>query len=593
MSAALLRAGLALAALGAPLFWTRLVLASYTTPKLAALAAAAFLCAAGWAAAEARGEPLARATPLDGPLAAASLAALAAVLFSEDPRLSLFGRPGDPTGGLWVAGLLAVLYYASAWSAAEPGGRLALARTLAASAGLAGAYGVLQRLGLPAFAATAELPHGRAVSTLGSPVDFGAFLAGLLPLCLALARSGAPALGWPAFAAAAAGLAASGSRAAWLGAAAGLAAASELGRAPARDRVPGRRALGLLAVGLAAAAAASWPGLRDTAVSDASRWRVWATAWAAFRESPWLGHGLDTFEAVFHRLRGLEFVAASGSPEVLQAQAHNDLLNALAVSGLAGLAAWLALQWGLLGAARAALRGPDRALAAGAAGGLTALWLVLKFDPVAMEVWGSGTLLAGLLAGAAAGPPMAPAPARRWAALLVLAVTAASLGAARSAWSGDRLARSANDLGKLGHPAEAAAAWKEASARSGCRFPYGVRALNNLGEAINASHDGDAKARYVADGEALGRRLTDCHPADAEARAVRAVIALMAVQLGLADRLPLAEERFESALRSDPWFESMLQGRLEVAKRRGDAPAAAAAQARLDRLKEAASRASK
>ncbi|MEK7746235.1 MAG: O-antigen ligase family protein, partial [Elusimicrobiota bacterium] len=136
---------------------------------------------------------------------------------------------------------------------------------------------------------------------------------------------------------------------------------------------------------------------RLTPASDAQRPMVWKAAWTAFLRHPLLGTGPDTFEAAFRRHRSVEYVKLMGS-ERFQAHAHNDVLQALATTGLAGAGAYLALLAALCLAARRSLsEAGGRAETAALCGGLLGLFLVMKLDPIALEVLVTAAFLSGLL----------------------------------------------------------------------------------------------------------------------------------------------------------------------------------------------------
>jgi len=166
----------------------------------------------------------------------------------------------------------------------------------------------------------------RSISTQGGPVYLGAVLAMLAVVGAALARWGRR-IGWVTLALALAGVWASGTRGALLGALAGAAV-----YLPLRGRlVAGAAGILLLAAHPRAI----------SVVSDVARLEIWKSAIAIWSDSPWVGTGPGTFPMVFRQYITPAFVAAHGSATVSQGHAHNEILQVLATSGLVGLAGWV------------------------------------------------------------------------------------------------------------------------------------------------------------------------------------------------------------------------------------------------------------
>ena len=128
-----------------------------------------------------------------------------------------------------------------------------------------------------------------------------------------------------------------------------------------------------------------------------SRLASWRAGLRGFAERPLLGWGPENFEVVFGR-HATGYAATSES----HSRAHGKLVEVAATTGVAGVAAWLAL-WGLalvvlLRAARAMAPG-DRALTVCAAAALAGHLAQLQF----LFDTASGTLVATLLLAFAAG----------------------------------------------------------------------------------------------------------------------------------------------------------------------------------------------
>jgi O-antigen ligase len=404
----LARAGFALAVAGGLLAMAPPLAEPFVLVKLAVLGAGGALLWAGrW------GRPL-RRTPLDAPLGALWAVLAVSAWNSADRWTSLLGAYPQTFYGLLPLALCGLLFHAAA-AADGAEADAALDAALAAACVLS-AYGVVQRVfGDPLI--RAPLPDGRITSAIGSPVMLGACLSLLLPLALHRALDRRSPLARAAFVLMLPALALTRARGAWLAAAAGVAGYLLLsGRVKTRL---GRRGWTALALGLllTAGAAARLRGKRD---SDALRLETFKSAAAAFAGRPALGWGPDAFLLAFRRHETDEFLRLSHASMVVQYSAHDDLLQAAVTLGAAGLLAYLWLQAALFLRLRRLLADrARRAEAAALAGGLGALWLVAKVDPVSP----SGVLLAALAAGLAcrgSGAAVPRAPSRALAAAAVL-----------------------------------------------------------------------------------------------------------------------------------------------------------------------------
>lgn len=342
----------------------------------------------------------------------------------------------------------------------EPGARAILGRLLlgpgvAVAAGIAG-YGLGQAWEHRAESGFLAAP----VAVFGNANGAGAYAGTMLVLSLwgawaeraawlrILRTAGAAAvLAW---------LVVLGSRGAWVAAACGavvlVAVAHLRGRCRPGPAVPARGPrlrLVLLAVALAAgigaglalgnqreiarrAASTLDPGFASTRV----RLLIWQASARIFADHPWLGVGAGNFRRAYPAYRPEGERRLSG-PDNRVDTAHNDLVQLAVESGIAGVAAWLALIACVAGLARRAARAPGAgesapgllaALATTLVDGLTSnplldatagagFWaalfaaeaaLVAAPAPVSAPVaapasgTGSGTLRAGVLFGALA-----------------------------------------------------------------------------------------------------------------------------------------------------------------------------------------------
>lgn len=314
--------------------WSYSCPAPFAAPKL-------FIWAAALAVFTIRGDIR---RPLDRGAVVYLLAILAATLGSRDLGMSIFGIKGVYGHTLPAAALLAWSLHYRGW----------LDRNQLLNAGMALALiGVAQLLGIWAFPGQ---PPGRAVSLLGSPIDFAALMVVLLPEAAAVRR-------WDAGLALLAGLWASGSRGAWLAVIAWLACLL-----PARQPFRFAAFLSVLVLSMHLVASSSKP-------KDLARIEMWRISWSEFLEHPILGTGPSTFAYTWLERRSPAIVQAVG-PHYLQAHSHNEILNALATTGLIGLLGLAALVSSLWGR-------PE----------LAGLAFLLCFNPISFEVLAVAVLL--------------------------------------------------------------------------------------------------------------------------------------------------------------------------------------------------------
>jgi len=547
--------------------------AMYSMPKLVALGAGVLLAWIGVVRSAAPG----RATPLDRPLLACGVVVLAGAAGSADPVLSFLGRYQMYALGVLPLGLFAALYYAAVRTG-QPEEPRPLLRACAAAGMLMGLHALFQAAGVEPIAhLPSKFPQGRAVGTLGNPVYFGACLVALFPLSLGLMldKDGKDRfLGALGALGVLAGLFASGSRGAFLGAALGAAVYLWLS---GRLRAPGRRALwaGALAAVLVAGVAASLR-LRRVSVSDSARLAMWDSALRAVPARPWLGSGPDTFESLLRRGRTDGFIRALG-PEAGQANAHNDLLQALTTTGLAGLAAY---GW-LIGALAAlAWRSRGDPYRAAAAGSLAGLFLQAKFNPVPLPAMALAAVSAAWLCP----PPEAKrerSPLRDGAALLLcVAAFALILRLASADWSHKK----AVVFGAARRPDVALASHERAVRLHPAELQYRMIYASLLHELAAKEPDPARRLAWLAQAVRTGREAVAWRPNEVDSHQILGTSLILERRAGGPDRLAEAEAELDRALELDPKFSPLIRNRLVLARERGDSGRATVLAAELARL---------
>ncbi|UPT72571.1 MAG: O-antigen ligase family protein [Elusimicrobiota bacterium] len=437
----------------------------------------------------------------------------------------------------------------------------AVLRLLSRASAAVGAYAVVQRLGWDPVLSLNELPTGaRAVSTLGSPVDLGAYLALLVPAAIWRADRERGAEAWIAAALVAAGLAASGSRGAMAAAAIGTAAYALISRWDARRALRSSAALAVLL----AAGAVAWACRAGASVSDQGRREVWKTSVNLFLARPWLGWGPDGFAEAFKLHRTDAFVTIAGANHY-QAYAHNDLLHVLSSLGLPGTAAYFWLLAALLGAAAAALgAAKDRRLPAALCAGLLALWVNLQLNPVATEVWIAAALCAGLLVSLARADENAAFPR----AVLVVPALLLSAGLLYAADSlrNDLVYKRGLRAHVAGRFAEARVTIARARRSRTCELSYLMGEFNAITDWINADRNVEARLALLALADADAREALACHPRLAMSHYIAAGSARIHYDLGFKERLADAAREYDAALALDPKFGPLLDARAGVTR---------------------------
>jgi O-antigen ligase len=544
--------------------------APFLAPKFSALELAAALAFLAWA--WGRGW---RTAPAWSPPVAAG-AALVLVTTLGAWAVASHGPVGAPYAVAAVARWAALFGLAAgtALLADVPEARQALLEAITAGAAVVSAVGLWQHLELPGLAIPVISAPG---STFGNRNLAAEAVALSLPLSLGAVLGSRSPRG-RLFIVAALGLqlvylAATRARGAWLGAAVGLATVALL----ARPRLSRAALAGALAVGTVAAlvvlvpprpnrrygsdpkrfgsaAAVVESSVDARSVALRTRLGLWRRTIDLIGEHRWAGVGPGNWPVFFpsHAEPG---AARDGVLSAMLAprQAHDDLLERAAETGLPGLAAVLMLGAGVTITVRRRLAVAERrAPAAAAAGALVALiGAGLTGFPLEMP---ATLALGGLALGLLAPVPRSPegsAPSSAWRARGPLVALAATLVAAAGVRAGARL-RASHYLGQAGgalHRDPSPAAAERALAALAGVGPFArddVRA--ELTAAQAALRLGRAPEAIRAAERALGRepfspnawaalaaaRLTGGDPRGARAAAARAQALLADNPLALA-----------------------------------------------------------
>ncbi len=481
-----------------------------------------------------RGRPsFASWTPVDFAAAGVLLAELITTAASDSPLLSVVGEPTQREG-LLVFLALGGMFLAARLGTRTASDARAIVDALLLATAIAGAYGLVQMLRVdPVPWAIERLDvegWRRPSATMGHPNLFGvatAMAAVAAASCAILSPARRPR--HVALAALFSFLTlATLSRAALLAAVVAGGATAVLAVRASRS-APMTRRTRLVVAGAALLTLVGGAGigpLRHRVVdalagfsgSGATRLEIWRSALAAWRASPWLGHGPDTFALAFTRFQTPRYwvVEWGGIPS----HAHSIYLHVLATRGLAGAVAYAAALVTLGIASRSAWRagGEVRAASVPLVGAIASLLIAGGFGALGTSGVLALAVCAGALGslGAASRPaPVASAPAAS-ATLARRVFAPAALGAIALTWE-----------------ASETLAWQDA-----------VRA-RELASAVAAASNED-KARLASEARTLIRRAVGEMSADDRIRTVEAEVDLLAKD-GSKDPVPVIEDAERAA----------------------------------------------
>ncbi|MBI4060604.1 MAG: O-antigen ligase family protein [Elusimicrobia bacterium] len=483
----------------------------YQLPKAALLRVGVLALLAAWL--YARGPELLDARELDRPVLAYAAAGLLFTALTLHPYTSFFGRYGMYIGGLWtMLSLSGVYWLASRLEAA--GAREALFRAAVAAGAGSLAWGF--------FFSSFVQP----LSTLGSPLNYGGWLAMLIPLWICglwRAESRRAQAAWLLL------LAVSGqqilatlSRGAWLGALTGAALWLWLNRAEVAAQRERARALGaVLGLGLAASLVLNHQAVRarvavfldPSETSASARLGLWAGALQMMRDQKGWGAGLDSFGFMSPRYETVKFREGTGSL-LLASYAHNELLQVGVTMGILGLAAYAWLWASLMGMSLRRIResaGEEKAVLSAFLAAVAALWVHGFFNFPSLGTLAFQWAFIGALA--SRGAQEAPrADARRLApALAALCLPLLLLSAWRMGrdWLADRAVRRGYLALKAKNYDAAAAAGERALALNPWGSDYATYLSRAYRGRMSASRDAAAQRGDLERAIMVTRDYTD------------------------------------------------------------------------------------
>jgi O-antigen ligase len=580
--------------------------APFLVPKFAALEVTASLA---WTAF------LLRRSTTEGPLWSRS-ASLGTLLVLVTSAVAWLAAPphGVPYAASAMArwGVLFGLACGASVIADAPRARGLVLQALTISAAIVALAGLLQHIGAMPFVIPVISTPG---STFGNRNIAAEVMAMTLPLGLGAAavaqRSDERGVFYVAILLELSYLAVTRARGAWLGALCGIIATLWIVR-PRWSRVSIAAALGaMVAAGLFASLPGSFnahdagdrkrysgivelfqEGFDPHATALRTRLGLWRRTLSMVRDHPWFGVGPGNWPVEFPRYAE-PGAARDGvlSATLAPRQAHDDLLERAAETGVPGLAALGLLAWSVAATARRRLRTCDRdtrAVAAGAAGALLAL-MALSVASFPLEM--PGTLaMSGIalgLVGPTAKTPTKAADARaavpeerRSPARLAAASASLAVGLVVVSICGIRAERSVRSSRWLG------------AAERAMRQERGVAGLSEALESLNRALEA-RPADYRAQlrrSQVLLRLGQFAESAQAAGRAVavepyapNAWAALAAAELASGDH-EAARREATRALDILHDFPYALQLRARAAEQEGDLPAAQADRVHLSAL---------
>lgn len=394
---------------------------AFSQPKVLVVYALAGVMVVGWIAAYISGYRRWRTTVPETAVWLFLLALLVSSWVSVNARLTFFGPPGRHEGLLTLVAYL-IFYFVGVHFLGSARGVLTVFRVGAVVGAIAIGYGIIQVFLPPLFAAEAaiktsyaSLGYPRSSSTLGSPVDFGAYLALMTPVLLttAISARGSSRVLWSI----AAGLGyvatlMTFTRGVWLAVAVSTGIlAIAIGREIfQRYWKTFGTVLAVMVIGLVLTVMIATPRqvvdrISSTFVvrsgSVGERMYIWDRTIDLIRARPLLGWGLATLVDIFpydHQ----ELVKVFGFKTVIIDEAHNDLLQIAVSIGIPGALTYVSFWILVIVVALRTLRrtiGPGHVLAAGWLAALVAYLVQAQFSFSTVSVTPIVWLMAGAMGG--------------------------------------------------------------------------------------------------------------------------------------------------------------------------------------------------
>ncbi len=530
-------AGLIFILIIAPVFYTTALRDVFVLPKTLPLAFGTLLI---WLALTWEGG-VTFSRSLTPAIVALATATILSACFSVDMPLSLLGPHQQQFYAVVPLTLCLLAYYASANAEGMPP---AIFVFLALMGGIAVAIPALTQAHGGGFQSW-SIQNGRAGSTFGSPVFLGAYFALLLPMAWANRER-------VAFVAIAAGLWLTGSRGSMAAALSGILLIEHL---------RGNKISRIVGIILPAFVLIYFVGHhRD---SDSSRVEIWRIALISWKAHPLLGWGPDTFELAFRQFMTQRFIDANGHNDVfIQLSAHNDILQVLTTMGLVGLAAYIFFYKEVASLLRRALGAETETF--GIAGGITALFVNAKFNPIPLPVLVIASCLIGCLDRGNPYPEDDVEGSRPWArialaASIILLVIFGTMSVA------ERHQRKGENAAQLGHMAEAAQEFNVAAQVNPFDLWYTQKQLDYFWTVIPRI-PGVNKETLAAFSHNVSENIGRLHPFDPVAHEIRSISYRFEGNMIGHDRYWESAHEIEVAERLAPHFSAYVTQREEIAE---------------------------
>lgn len=426
--------------------------------------------------------------PIDSELLAFLAAVYLASAVSTDWRLNVFGQYRSGFTSCFSLTLCTLGYFA-----AKDADEKDVSNAIVTGAVLLSVYAIIQQGGYDFV--NVALPDHRSISAIGGPPFLGCVLAACLPFAVDQAR---PIVVLPI----AMALAFTGSRASFLGAGAGLAVLW----------LDSKSIKGLLLLVAAVGSCFLIHGRHD---GDSMRIDTWNAAWNIFQTNPVLGVGPEGFLDAFRGVRPDSWIRTTHDYLAMQDNAHNDLLHALATTGMVGFCAYLLL---VLQAGRQLVVTNKRAaLASG-----VAVFVYAKFDPVPFAALAILAFVVGSATGSPA--PEKKVPERGWVWLTGFGLSALCIATALHLLAADYAFTRASALFTKGSP-EAVRYLRVALEAVPAEPVYTAEAVESLWAMWRAGRKNALQETVF-----LTRDMAQKHPGNVQAHELYAMaLAMMAV----------------------------------------------------------------